>query len=356
MAVTSNCIYCGEPFDASAGEGDHILAAAFFGEFEGDRHFRGICTKCNNEIGRLEQAAIRGSHLGFYRFLMRPTPGRGRRAGSFIPRGVSRATQPKFTVESEGPHQLLALSDDHPDMGIVVDHLDMVDEEGMHFHVRLYPGMSVDRLRSEIQQTGISKPTTWYVNASQQHFEELMSLVSQVLVASRTGELEPIEPGLYEGHTTAEFSVTKDFYRVLAKIAFHYYLVHNQRGLRGDEPGFAAIRKFIIKGEGNVDEFFRTTGPTFATPFGKTASGKIICPTVWCHILAAVEEKNSVVGYLRFYLGPRALPDPHYITLGTIDSHIVLPRPAFGHVYQLDYTRRDKYAGGFSPLTMTRLK
>jgi hypothetical protein len=157
-----------------------------------------------------------------------------------------------------------------------------------------------------------------------------MALVSEVLIPSRSEKLHTIEPGIYEGHTTAEFSVTKDFYRVLAKVAFHYYLAHNQRELRGDESGFTAIRRFIVEGEGSIDEFFRTTGPRFATPFGKAGNAKIICPVVWCHMLAAAEEKNSVVGYLRFYLGPRALPEPHYVTLGTIDSRLVLPRPAFG--------------------------
>jgi hypothetical protein len=356
MPTTAHCIYCHTLFDPTAGEGDHILSSAFFGEFAGDTHFRGICTKCNNDIGRLEQAAIRGSHLGFYRFLVRPKPGRSYRAGSFIPRGVSRATEPKFTVETDGPHPLLALSDEHPDTGVVVDHLDMVDETGRHFHVRLYAGMSVDRLRSEIEHTGITKPTTWYVNVSQQHFDELMALVSQVLIPSRSEEREPIEPGLYEGHTTAEFSVTKDFYRVLAKIGFHYYLVHNPRGLQGDEAGFESIRNFIKNGDGDVAGFFRTTGPTFATPFGPTASGKILCPASWCHILAAAEENKNIVGYLRFYLGPRALPDPHYVILGTIESDIMLPSPAFGHLYQVDFARTDKYAGDASPLTMTRIK
>jgi len=356
MSKSAECIYCGELFDPTAGEGDHVLSAQLFGLFEGEKRFRGLCKACNNKIGRLEQGAIRGSHLGFYRFLVRPKPGRPNKSGCLIPRGISRATQPKFTVESDGRTQLIELNDEHPECGVLVDQLELYDDKGNHDQVRLYSGMGVERLRSEIQSSRVKHPTTWIVNSSQSLSAEFLSLVSQVLTASKTEELEGVDPGIYEGYTSAVFSVTKDFFRVLAKIAFHYYLVHNPRSFKGDESGFEHLRRFILDGTGDVEELFKTSGPQFQTPFVRTPSGAF-CPKFWCHILAAAEEKGSIVAYLQFYLGPGSIPDPHYITLGRSDSRLVLPNPAFGHVYEVEQDRSDnyKYAGKVYELSMTRL-
>jgi hypothetical protein len=352
--MNANCIYCTEPFDPSAGAGDHILAAQLFGLFKGDKRFRGLCPTCNNKLGRMEQIVIETSHLGFYRFRVRPKPGRPSRAGSLIPRGVSRATRPRITVETGGRNQLLELSDDTPELAIMVDQLELYDNEGKHDQLRLYPGMSADRLQSEIEKSPVKKPTTWYVNSSAKYYEKFVSLVAQVLKVSKIEEAEGVDPGIYEGYTTAEFSVTKDFYRVLAKIALHYYLVHNARGLKGNEPAFAQLRAFIMEGTGDIDYFFRTSGPRFQTPFYRVGDG-MVCPENWCHVLAAAEEKNSIVAYLQLYIGPRSLPDPHYITLGQIETRLVLPRPAFGHVFQVE-ERTDKYAGQMLELSMTRLR
>jgi hypothetical protein len=349
--MNDSCIYCNALFDRSAGEGDHIFAAQLSGIFVGDQRFRGLCPHCNNSIGRMEHIVIKTTHLGFYRFLVRPKLGRPKRTGSLIPRGVSPATQPKFTVEADGRTQLLALSDNHPNVGVMIDQLELYDGDKVD-HIRLFSGISIERLRSAIENSTVNDPKKWIVNASEKNYQEFMSLVSQVLTPTRMEETF-IEPGIYEGHTTAEFSVTKDFYRVLSKIAFHYYLVQNGRGLKGNEAAFAPIREFIIDGSGSIDHFFKTTGPQFVTPFYKTELG-IVCPTNWCHIIAAAEEKNSIVIFLQLFVGPRSLPDPHYITISTSEELYFPSSRSFGHVLQID-DRETKYAGEMSELSMTRI-
>jgi hypothetical protein len=138
------------------------------------------------------------------------------------------------------------------------------------------------------------------------------------------------------------------------KIAFHYYLVHNSRAIKGAEPAFDQLRTFIMDGEGEIDSFFRTSGPRFKLPFYRVGEG-MVCPKNWCHVLAAAEDKNSIVAYVQLYIGPGSLPDPHYVTLGTIGSRLVIPRQAFGHAFEVE-KRADKFAGRVVEVSMSRLR
>jgi hypothetical protein len=58
--------------------------------------------------------------------------------------------------------------------------------------------MSADQLQLKIGQSRVQKPVTWYVNSSEQNANEFMSLVASVLKASKTEEVESVDPGIYE--------------------------------------------------------------------------------------------------------------------------------------------------------------
>ena len=71
------------------------------------------------------------------------------------------------------------------------------------------------------------------------------------------------------------FKVNDHYFRSVAKIAFHYYLIYSHRGYRGNETYFDPIRDFIMNG-GDHEPFFNQTGPKFAMPFGDLPSGGVI--------------------------------------------------------------------------------
>jgi hypothetical protein len=142
-----------------------------------------------------------------------------------------------------------------------------------------------------------------------------------------------------------EFVFSCDAFRGLAKIAFHYYLVHNKRGYRGDEAEFHAIRDYIQNGVGDYEQFFDRPGPEFAMPFGETSPGRGTTPGNWCHILAAHEVEGDIVVYMRFFAGPGCEGQAQQVSLARIRSQIIFPDGFWGHVYHYEGRPDDRYSG-----------
>ncbi len=184
---------------------------------------------------------------------------------------------------------------------------------------------------------------------------ETSDLLKAVWRNIRMGEGQVIQVGTHRVRVHAEFRVTVAYFQAVAKIAFHYYLVHSRRRYRGDECHFAGIRDFIMNG-GDKDRFFRASGRLFKQPFGKTRFGTVT-PDKWCHFLAADETQDLAVAYVRLFVGPRALPPDHYVTLGNIESTVVVPSFVWGHVYQYDRgVRSRRFCGRVVEGALTRFR
>jgi 5-methylcytosine-specific restriction endonuclease McrA len=56
MSRITKCIYCADPANLK-GEGDHVIPGTL-GEFRNDKHFKRICTRCNNRIGKSENVLL----------------------------------------------------------------------------------------------------------------------------------------------------------------------------------------------------------------------------------------------------------------------------------------------------------
>jgi hypothetical protein len=339
-----NCIYCGKPFCPLKGQGDHVLPSRVFGEFRGDRPFRGVCTSCNNDLGRFEQQVAQASPLGFYRWVVKPNLGRRKHRGDVRQRGALGAPAPRFTATFGSTTVLAFPSSDNPLDLDPVDQVVIVDTGGKEHQIRLFPGMSAQRLRCEIEQLGVGDLKEAWFQCDPSVTDQYKALVAQVYPATKIAEEGQIQPGDYRVPTRIDFQVTDAYFQAIAKIAFHYYLVRNRRGFRGSEPVFAELRDFIRNG-GDARRFFRTSGRKFEVPFGRTSTGGIVTPKGWCHLFAADETEGMVVVYLQLFVGPQSLPPPTYVTLGEIDSRIVLPTGVWGHVFEYDSTPRGRYAG-----------
>jgi hypothetical protein len=179
--------------------------------------------------------------------------------------------------------------------------------------------------------------------------------LSELYPNSKWEDRPDTEIGVRRVRGRTEFVFSGDAYRAIAKIAFHYYLVRNQRGYRGAEPQFAAIRDYVRNGVGAYNQFFDRAGPTFLMPFGETSSGRRTSPRNWCHILAAHETHGDIIVYLRFFAGPEFEGESHRVMLGNIQSKIVLPAGYWGHVYQYGSTAEGKYSGIVEQAQIQRL-
>ncbi len=331
FALIERCIYCAAAIDPARGSGDHVIPDAF-GRFIGGLRFRRLCRDCNSRVGRAEETLIRSSPEAFMRRYVEPAlpkTGRGKRG-----RGGAAASgggRPTALISRDGWTELVEPTAEDPNTVNSVDQLVFRDTHGVEDHKKLSPDMSPGAMRRIVD--GVPNWTEFRLLAEDnfERYERLLAdagfqMVSKSVVRDEGLHREP-------GYMRFRFDPMA-YYRAVAKIAFHYYLAVNARGLRGDEPEFAAIRRFIMCGDIHPAEFFEVDGPRFLTPFGKLPDGRAVTNAHWLHMLGAYDQRRHVVVQVMLFIGPRHLPHSLHVRLGAIRSPILLPTPAQAHIYE----------------------
>lgn len=336
---SNQCIYCGRFFNPRCGTGDHILAASVFGEFAGDKHFRGICRKCNNACSPFEQLLAQATPIGYLRSIVKPRR-RGRQSG-LRQHGGRGCKPPRSIVWLGNRGELVEPHEDDPRTVTPIDHLTIVDDADNEEYVRLYPRMSLKRLKKEIENCGINKPQSIYCSCSHGEREHYAALLEELYPSHHRENLPDTGPLIAHARGRTVFVFSLEVFRGIAKIAFHYYLVHNRRGYRGNEPEFSGIRRYIRQG-GKFERFFEQRGPKFL-PLAGVPSGQTLAD--WCHVFGVHEVDKSVVVNMLLFAGPEYSGDAHQVTLGRINSKLILPSGMWGHVYRYQPNRNDSFSG-----------
>ncbi len=356
MANRANCIYraesseCMQSFDPMKGEGDHIIPAAF-GEFEDDVRLRSICPSCNSHIGKCEQELLGCAPEALLRHLIKPTSRRLRKRGSSQVKAVAGVPGPQYTMKMGEHSQLVRPSPDDPRDAFPIDQLVIIGEHDAEHYIKLFPGMRREQLQKRIADTNVAPGWTAHLHCDDQHWEEFVELVTQAVPGYKVDEGPSTEAGTHRFRGPATFTMTDASFRAIAKIGFHYYLAHSQRGIYGDEPGFSGIRDFIING-GTVADFFKESRPRFVLPFRPPWYPKHIC-----HVLAADESEETVVANVRLFLGPGIDRPPYSVTLGKVGSKVIAPSLVGCHVYTYGEARNPhRYAGLVVSATVTAFR
>jgi hypothetical protein len=351
MADERKCIYCGASFDASLGEGDHVLMAGLFGEFEGDENFRGCCRRCNNSFSVHEKTLSQESPLGFWRRYLKVNL--GRRAWRMTKQ--QGGVQHKMNLDGSW---LLANTDaEDPRDATPFDQFSFKDETGTVHNVRLYPNMRAAQFSERVGAVDNEKCSPGSLFCGPENKDEFVALIQTAFPKFKIDSGEVLEAGARQVPGRVEFVLTTSYFQAIAKSAFHYFLVNNRRGFIGDEETFSGVRKFVTEG-GEVDSIFQDRGGLFRFPFGKQTNGETIVPGVWCHVIAAHEGVGEIVVCLVLFAGPeRDVPKPHYVRLGTLDGldPLARDRAVVAHMYRYELERSDRYAGTRFPITPTIL-
>lgn len=215
-----------------------------------------------------------------------------------------------------------------------IDHLSIVLSDGSNKFIRLFPSMTVKALRRKLEQLGIKDDdligTHWH--ADEEHAEEYKQLVMQVWPTARHVEQPSTEPGVRRVQGRVECRFTINYYRALAKIAFHYFLANDSSGLTGHEPCFAPIRTFIESG-GDHKPFFENQKPMISLPIGVLTDGSALLPRNWMHMLCCFESPESIVVAVYTLFGPKRPPSPHFVTIVHGVPAGVIDQRQFGHRY-----------------------
>lgn len=322
---TVECIYCGAIVDPSRGEGDHIIPKAF-GEFRHDTRFRRICTDCNTKIGRSESVLIRCGPESFYRA-----------------RVFSQILPDKTFMFSTGAEKLRPpkLLMDHPDLGMLISENRLIDDasppvdqisirsaDGSMNYVRLFPEMTPASLTKQVVALDVSANSEMCLSCDDTHWERYKTLIEKAL-RMKIQDVSTMAAGRHTFKSRISVIVNELYFRALAKIAFHYYLVHRGGGIRGDEADFAPIRDFIMNGT-NPTPFVRTMNLT-----KDESSIQAIGQGPWCHILSAAELNGLVTVCLRLFWGPHLTRIQHVIHIAA-RSTLLLYKFVTRHVYIYD--------------------
>jgi hypothetical protein len=317
------CIYCHKLFDTRLGQGDHIIPASL-GEFEGDQRFRGACPTCNNAIGRAEQQLPGAGPESFFRAIAKPHSRRTQKRGTSRAQGALGAPAPTFKADMGAYSLLVEPSIDDPRDVEPPDQLIVRDGHGQDHNIRLYPGIRASQIEQQVMLLGIGAVREVTLHCDIPESTSYMRTVSEVWPSMKANEMSDIPGGTQKVPIRGEFRVTVPYFQAIAKIGFHYYLMHSRRGYRGDEPHFAEVRQFILNG-GAVSRFISRSDGGLRLPFGRQTDGRFTSPAGWCHILAADEAADEARAIVRLFVGPGHVPNPLCVRLGRIPNGLSVP-------------------------------
>lgn len=341
MEQNARCIYCGAGFDPSVGDGDHIFPAAL-GEFANLRRFRGMCPQCNNVIGKSEAQLLRCGPEAYMVRIARPPSRRGRDGKAW--QGAMGAPPPAMLTERYGARLIARPFGSDPRNTEAIDQLVVIDQQGRQYPIPICVGTSADAIREKITKLGIDGPINIHFNISDEHSGWFERIVVELWPGAKRTEFPVTEVGVYRVPGLLSFTVGDHYFRALAKMAFHYYLCYNGSGVRGDEPEFASLRRFIR--EGGAPEPFLTTpreSPVyFGVPFGDVVGGGVVSSARWCHLLAADDSQGTIVVYVQLFVGPGYANPPYYMALGPAPIGL---RAAEGWAHMLSWEPGSKAKG-----------
>jgi len=309
--------------DVSRHQGDHIIPAAL-GEFRNDERFQRICIACNNEIGKSEEQLLRCGPERILRDMVVPTSSRSMGEKSRWV-GAAGAPPPQVQALTDTGKVSVEPTEDASDFRYY-DQLVVCSEDGTEHEIRLYPKMGVDTLRQQICALG-TRVIDAHINCDEQNEDVYSKMLNEIWPTSKYQRLSTIEPGQSRAWLKARIEVSDRYFRAIAKIAFHYYLVHSVR-CKGDEEGFWPIRQFIING-GAPERFFVPDNS-----FRHTDPNTV--PSWWCHVLAAREEMTVAKAYVCLFRGPQFTGLEYTVSLGTLPSRIIVPNAYWVHAYKYD--------------------
>lgn len=351
--TTDKCIYCSRAIDSKRGEGDHVIPAAL-GRFRDDLRFRRICRDCNGRLGKLEETLLRSAPEAFFRRIVQPVVKRRKRGDKWV--AAQGGARPKFLRKHPDHTELVEVCADDPRNVTPIDQLVIISPKTGEHHIRLFPAMTAAQLRAKIDALDLQPSERSYLHSDEANWDHYVRILREVWPDSPIVESESDQAGVHRVLGRTEFRFSAHYWRAIAKIAFHYYLVTTVRGVLGDEPYFEDIRHFITEG-GDDTPFFEKPGARFLTPFGKLREGGAILPSVWAHLLAADEERRAAVATVNLFLGPVRLPSSHHVTLGRFSTQLVVPgaQSAHAYIYEPD-TADEGFAGRVRVLPVRKLR
>jgi hypothetical protein len=203
--------------------------------------------------------------------------------------------------------------------------------------------LTADMLKLEIAKLGKHEwRKVWAVQLDDSAVDHIFGLLDQMGMFGSEECLINIRPldGTIKTKASGVAIYGREYFRAIAKIAFHYFLLYSSL-FDGSELEFEPIRRFIRNGKGNEKDFvIEGAMPAIYNESGRDR------PPFYGHILLMDMAPNRIAVWLQLFVGHNYKPNWRRVILSTRRRGVLLPSEEFGHYYRiLEPAERSQYDG-----------
>jgi hypothetical protein len=228
------------------------------------------------------------------------------------PQAVAFLPQGEQLVQMWGPSEVSTLNQ------III-----VLKNGQRKYKPLHPDITAKALHKMVACEDWHRVIIW----SDESCGRYASLLESAFPGDKREDPGSMGPGLHPASVRVRCLVSGMYFRAIAKIAFHHFLVHTCRDVLGTEPEFEPIRQFLICG-GDRHRFFRQERHfTVDLPRGRSHSH-------YSHYLSFDERQGQVYAYVWLFANSNLLNRGHNLVLGRIPSSLEVPSALRAHEYR----------------------
>jgi len=339
------CIYCNS--NAANSDEHHFPACLGMDKIINYRMLKDkLCEECNIKIGKVEEQFCRCGPEAFFRVLL-----------NIRGRAYHKKVNP-FYRGSAGGHRITNITDHptkdctlycelkpgeedcHPARQIILK-----DKNGKYHSILITDCLQTPKdLEEVIKREGIKDPALDECWASEDEHEWIDRLTK---LFKKRFEWDKESPSYVIGRKQFEtrFRITSYYFRAIAKIAFHYFLLHFTQ-FSGNEDEFSGIKKFILEG-GNVDDWVRQIKGTFLSDVvpGYAATDK------YGHAIAVDKSRMVIFANIVFFFGPKGFPPFFYKTyIGKNPEKIIYPEHKGHQIVYFHEPDSNGFIGRMDPL------
>lgn len=305
-----------------------------------------VCQECDTEIGKCEGQLIKCG----IEAILRMQAGIVGRSGKNSPSPFQQRSYGygPIKVEMEFPYTGWKVLVEPREDGLTAEPLPQIVMIGSNGYcgqilIKEAKSLTADTLKLEIAKLGEHDwRKVWAVELDDSDVDHIFGLLDQMGILGSEECLTNIKPldGTIKTKASGVAVYGREYFRAIAKIAFHYFLLHS-RLFDGSEAEFEPIRQFIRYGEGSEKDFVIEEGaPTMYNSSGQDH------PPFYGHILLTEITANRIAIWLQLFVGHNHRPHWRKVILSTESRHVVLSTEEFGHLYRiLEPTKRLRFDG-----------
>ncbi len=352
MKRTGKCIYCDavNPKWAKAHAVPRLM-----GKFENQQTILGkVCADCDKEFGKCEallakctMEAIIIKHIGIV----------GRHKGKSTPpfrRGHAGYPPIRMTIVLPGNENEVRVEPIGDSKNVdILSHLILIDAQGNREELTINNPDCIslsewNRLVQKCLDGGVKNLEILKLSNDQ------FILIKRVLhahgITFDPADDAKISPSQTQVLAKSCVMYDKRYFQAIAKIAFHYFLLHS-KVFDGSEAEFRTIRRFIRYGEGDEWNFIEKNDQ----PIAQDLSGNDR-PSYYGHILRTEITLDRIALCVQLFIGHDYKPEWYRVILSQKKRKVFLQTEEFGHYYRyLEPDKRSKYDGVIENVTVAQI-